>query len=202
MKGLFGLRKCECITYSRLLRIENGTSGLNHVHFWNCMSQVKILRHAVSEMDTLSTQPLHGESCHWRSCWVMPFLCLEINWSNESKTKIQTTMEAPVLQQVHMAGNTVDKVESFASLKDNNSRSEAELTRPIAIAWGFTPDDYNDVRLLGLWYLQFINKIFSTQLKKSFKNKFADGYKTPYPLPCMWWQTVRLVRSDWWWQRA
>lgn len=59
---------------------------------------------------------------------------LEINWS---KTKIQTTVDCPVTQQVLVAGNAVDIVDSFTylgCLVDRNGRSEPEVARRIAIA--------------------------------------------------------------------
>ena len=59
---------------------------------------------------------------------------LEFNWS---KTKIQTTIDTSVPQQVQVAGNTEDIVKSFTylgSLIDRSGRCEAELVRRIAIA--------------------------------------------------------------------
>ena len=54
-----------------------------------------------------------------------------------SKTKIQTSVDCPVTQQVLVAGNAVDIVDSFTylgCLVDHNGRSEPEVARRIAIA--------------------------------------------------------------------
>ena len=78
---------------------------------------------------------------------------LEINWS---KTKIQTTVNTSVPQQVQMAGNTVDIVESFTylrSLIDHSSRCEAELVQCMAIArnWTMTKAMSAEVDALDQW---------------------------------------------------